>query len=283
MLVQRSLLDFLIYAFPMHNEQMTKPDMAKVVKAAVNVLLRRDMSLNRRLYAWLLGTSTKLPLTQGHSLEPKLKGEHSEENENMPELLYFEKYSQKMLVQALKAKLAEKHEGSGCVNVKAAVLKPFRILISLLDKPEIGPVILESVLLAIFRCLHREFEHSKSSVTPQSNKQEKAEANTYDELLKTANLLFGTFEPYFIWDYVARIFEQACTAVTSRGTGKSSSVLTRQISLHENLDSVTVAELCELVSFLLDIVSLVRNRPDITCLVLELLTIFWYEDLFIYF
>jgi len=241
----------------MHNEQMTKPDMTKVVKSAVNVLLRRDMSLNRRLYAWLLGTSTKMHLTQGQSLEPKIKGEHCEESESMPELLYFEKYSQRMLVYALRSKLTEKPDLS--VSMKPAVLKPFRILISLLDKPEIGPVILESVLLAIFRCLHREFEHSKTIVTSTTDKQKKVEAGTYDELLKTANLLFGTFEPYFIWDYIGRMFEQACKSGISMYAEKSSGkALQRQASHHDVQDQIPVDELSELVSFLLDIVSLVR-------------------------
>jgi hypothetical protein len=31
-------------------------DLIVLVKAAVGVVLRKDMSLNRRLYAWLLGT-----------------------------------------------------------------------------------------------------------------------------------------------------------------------------------------------------------------------------------
>ncbi|KAH9488782.1 hypothetical protein Btru_059413 [Bulinus truncatus] len=48
-LVQRSMLDFLLLAFPLHNGQLTKADMSKVVEAGVNVVLRRDMSLNRRL------------------------------------------------------------------------------------------------------------------------------------------------------------------------------------------------------------------------------------------
>lgn len=57
-LVQRSMLDFLLMAFPMHNGQLTRADVGKIVEAAVNVVLRRDMSLNRRLYAWFLGTSS---------------------------------------------------------------------------------------------------------------------------------------------------------------------------------------------------------------------------------
>ena len=38
---------------------MTVEDMITVVSAASLTLLRRDMSLNRRLYAWLLGTQTR--------------------------------------------------------------------------------------------------------------------------------------------------------------------------------------------------------------------------------
>ena len=57
-LVQRSALDFLLVGFPMHNSQLTRSDMTKVTTAAIKVVLRRDMSLNRRLFAWLLGTDS---------------------------------------------------------------------------------------------------------------------------------------------------------------------------------------------------------------------------------
>ncbi|CAH1798856.1 unnamed protein product, partial [Owenia fusiformis] len=63
-LVQRSMLDFLLLCFPMYNNQLTRPDMLKITKATINVVLRRDMSLNRRLYAWVLGTDANgVPLS----------------------------------------------------------------------------------------------------------------------------------------------------------------------------------------------------------------------------
>ena len=46
-LVQRSALDLLLVGFPMHNSQLTRPDMAKLATAAIKAVLRRDMSLNR--------------------------------------------------------------------------------------------------------------------------------------------------------------------------------------------------------------------------------------------
>lgn len=244
-------------AFPLHNSQLTHSDMAKIVKYAINVLLRRDMSLNRRFYAWLLGTSTNL--SSSHSQQDlKSRGEKSDSSEST-DLSYFEKYSQDLLIYALKFKLNEKQDtgNTGGPGVKSTVLRPFRILISLLDKPEIGPVILESVLLAIFRCLHREFEHSKSDSLKQSGRKMKGEASAYDELLKTANLLFGTFEPYFIWDYTARIFDQSCANSGKTALNRQNSTASRQsLQLEE---CVSVGELCQLVEFLLEIVSLVRK------------------------
>ncbi|XP_053397950.1 protein dopey-1-like isoform X3 [Mercenaria mercenaria] len=265
-LVQRSMLDFLLLAFPLHNSQLTHSDMAKVVKYAINVLLRRDMSLNRRFYAWLLGTSTTS--VSAHA-----------ENSEVTELSYFEKYSQDLLIQALKFKLTEKQDGesTGSSSVKSAVLRPFRILISLLDKPEIGPVILESVLLSIFRCLHREFELSKSKLPTQSSKKTKGETNAYDELLKTANLLFGTFEPYFIWDYAARMFDLSCSNSGKKSLRRQSSSVSRHSVTHE--ESVSVGELSQLIAFLLEIVSLetfsetqTEHLPNLLCSIITSLT-----------
>lgn len=46
-LVQRSALDLLQVGFPMHNSQLLKSDMTRLVTASLATILRRDMSLNR--------------------------------------------------------------------------------------------------------------------------------------------------------------------------------------------------------------------------------------------
>lgn len=48
-LVQRSVLDLLLVGFPMHNKQLVRSDMTRIVTAALDTLLRRDMSLNRQV------------------------------------------------------------------------------------------------------------------------------------------------------------------------------------------------------------------------------------------
>lgn len=46
-LVQRSALDLLLVGFPLHNSQLVRSDMIRLVTASLNTILRRDMSLNR--------------------------------------------------------------------------------------------------------------------------------------------------------------------------------------------------------------------------------------------
>ena len=87
------------------------------------------------------------------------------------------------------------------------MLKPFRILVSLLDKAEIGPVIIEEVLLSVFRSLYQEGTCQDEETLGSGNKSARQlvrDSKHVDELVKTANLLFGSFEAYFIWDYIGR-------------------------------------------------------------------------------
>ncbi|KAK1338219.1 hypothetical protein QTO34_001333 [Cnephaeus nilssonii] len=143
-------------------------------------------------------------------------------------------------------------------------LKPFRILISLLDKPELGPVILEDVLIEVFRTLYSQCkaeldlqmeppfskDHAQLSSKLRENKKTA-------ELIKTANLLFNSFEPYYMWDYVARWFEECCRrtmhARLQTGPGDSES------------SELQLTNFCLLVDFLLDIVSLPTRSMRVLC------------------
>ncbi|GAB1600861.1 protein dopey-1-like isoform X3 [Argonauta hians] len=261
-LVQRSLLDFLLIAFPMHNAQLTKADMLKILKASVTVILRRDMSLNRRLYAWLLGTDCNgVPLpgaTDALQRQSNLSNNSVESttalNEGEKDQSYFHTFSKDLLVLALKARLYE----SSCMqdysneesSSKASILQPFRILISLLDKPEIGPVILENVLWAIFRCLYKECRVPMFPSNPKTSQQRDEKVIT--ELLKTANLLFNSFEPFYIWDFFGRMFELAC----QKSSAQIQAIKTNHFDLESFPDLPDFIELCELCNFLLDVISL---------------------------
>ncbi|XP_027743588.1 protein dopey-1 isoform X5 [Empidonax traillii] len=245
-LVQRSTLDLILFCFPFHMSQATRPDMIRILSAALHVVLRRDMSLNRRLYAWLLG-----PRSTRHS-NPE---EHA--------TYYFNTFSKEMLVQAMVGIL--QINGQGEESTLMQDLKPFRILISLLDKPELGPAILEDVLIEVFRTLYTQCKAELELQTEPSFNKDHAQLSSKlrenkktAELIKTANLLFNSFEPYYMWDYIARWFEECCRrtlhARLQTGPGGDS-----------EQSELPLTNFCLLVDFLLDIVSLPTRSMRVLC------------------
>ncbi|XP_075859272.1 protein DOP1A isoform X5 [Microcebus murinus] len=267
-LVQRSTLDLILFCFPFHMSQVykrtqrrsclrkaTRPDMIRILSAALHVVLRRDMSLNRRLYAWLLGFDNNGAIIGPRSTRHSNPEEHA--------TYYFTTFSKELLVQAMVGILQV--NGFGEESTLTQDLKPFRILISLLDKPELGPVILEDVLIEVFRTLYSQCkaeldlqmdppfskDHAQLSSKLRENKKTA-------ELIKTANLLFNSFEPYYMWDYVARWFEECCRrtlhARLQIGPGDSSESSELQLT-----------NFCLLVDFLLDIVSLPTRSMRVLC------------------
>lgn len=256
-LVQRSTLDLLTSCFPIYNSQLPKSDMNKLLTAAIKVVLRRDMSLNRRLYAWLLGCdSNGLPLAiavpaAGSGSEGGQVERQDSNTTNTNEMDYFNVYSKEMLIVAVCNSLLE---GGDSEAGKAVNLKPFKVLMSLLDKPEIGSAILEDILMEIFRCMYRECITNAAGLSQSAAGKDNAtsedlhlaaraaddKGGVNSEIVKTANLLFGAFEPYYIWQFISQTFREACkNAPTARGGvfGKG---------------DASVTELCLVVDFLLD-------------------------------
>ncbi|XP_031730366.1 protein dopey-1 isoform X4 [Anarrhichthys ocellatus] len=257
-LVQRSTLDLILFCFPFHMSQATRPDMIRILSAALHVVLRRDMSLNRRLYAWLLGFDNNGAITGPRSTRQSNPEEHASH--------YFNSFSKDMLVQAMVGILQGKARGGEEESILMHDLKPFRILISLLDKPELGPAILEDVLIEVFRTLHTQCrtELDLQSQSPFSKDHTHLSSKLREnkktaELIKTANLLFNSFEPYYMWDYIARWFEECC-----RRTANSNTCAPRHAGSSDPPE-LSLVEFCQLVDFLLDIVSLPTRSMRVIC------------------
>ncbi|XP_068137647.1 protein dopey-1 isoform X4 [Hyperolius riggenbachi] len=244
-LVQRSTLDLILFCFPFHMSQATRPDMIRILSAALRVVLRRDMSLNRRLYAWLLGFDNNGAIVGPRSTRQSNPDEHAS--------YYFNTFSKDLLVQAMVGILQGKEMSRE--NSLTQDLKPFRILISLLDKPELGPAILEDVLIEVFRTLYTQCKaeldlqtQAPFSKDPAQLSSKLRENKRTAELIKTANLLFNSFEPYYMWDYIARWFEECCRrTLHARLQSPNDS---------NNPSDLPLINFCLLVDFLLDIVSL---------------------------
>ncbi|KAG7202175.1 hypothetical protein KM043_015855 [Ampulex compressa] len=223
-LVQRSALDLLLVGFPVHNSQLARKDMVSLVTAALITILRRDMSLNRRLFAWLLGTEVGTSI-----LKKKTQPAAIDVAENS--VTYFDMYSKDMLIEAIKSFLKTICEES------PQDLKPYRILVSLLDKSDIGPVILDDILFEVFRTFYNAC--GQSTRVPKSN-----------EVVKSANLLFSTLEPSYVWIHCGHLFSNACE-IRAKAQHKIEDIVKSIGSGMPNL-----VEVCILTEFLLETVSL---------------------------
>ncbi|KAF7663060.1 hypothetical protein LDENG_00219490 [Lucifuga dentata] len=253
-LVQRNMLEILLYFFPFAScldpaeasIPISAEDIVTVVSAASLTLLRRDMSLNRRLYAWLQGTDIK----GGGMVAPHLTLSTTIEEHTS---YYFNTYSRDFLVQALINILKQKDMENDPENV-IGYLRPFRIISSLLDKPEIGPVVLSSVLLEVVRAFYSycremlgEETIASSGLTGNQLASKIKENKNASEIIKTVNMLVSSMNSEYLWDYVTRRF---CTTLSAKDDPPTPP---RQDHSHA---APSVTEMSNLIIFLLDVIPL---------------------------
>uniref|UniRef100_A0A8C8F3I9 Dopey N-terminal domain-containing protein n=1 Tax=Oncorhynchus tshawytscha TaxID=74940 RepID=A0A8C8F3I9_ONCTS len=207
-LVQRNMLEILLYFFSLAtcldptegSIPMTREDTITVVSAASLTLLRRDMSLNRRLYAWLLGTDIKGGMI---AADPDLSISMEEHT-----AFYFNTHSRELLVQALINILNQKDVEADPESV-IGYLRPFRIIISLMDKPEIGLLVVDSVLLEAVRAFYSycremlgEESITSTGLTGKQLTSKIKENKNASEIIKTVNMLVSSMNSDFLWDYM---------------------------------------------------------------------------------
>lgn len=251
-LVQRNNLEIVLFFFPFYtcldpNERTISLDRADIVhllSAATQTLLRRDMSLNRRLYAWLLGSDIK-----GNTIVPETDISNSYQD---PSSYFFEKFSKDLLVESLAQILHQKLMEMDVEERHHAYLKPFRILVSLLDKPEIGPQVIENLFLEVIRAFYSYCRDAlgsdlQLSYTPSGNLLTSTikENKNASEIVKTVNLLISSLSTDFLWDYMTRCFEECFRPVKPGNTARK-----------PIRPPPTVSELCTLLVFLLDVIPL---------------------------
>lgn len=198
------------------------------------------MSLNRRLYSWLLGTEVlnsnrnlmEADLSESISLNSTSTGLGSASTADTSitirscNISYFEQYSKQILIKGLKMTL------KNSLKVETKIdLRPYRILISLLDKIEIGPVVLDDILCDVIRTISL--------------------SNSNIDVIKSANLLFATFDPSYIWNFMTNLYESA-----SREDSKSKSVALDHFVPEVDSGEPSLVEVCYLTEFLLETISL---------------------------
>ncbi|KAG5949608.1 hypothetical protein E4U53_005822 [Claviceps sorghi] len=186
LLIQRGFLDLLVSHLPLNAHVLqtgVKPsDLELLVKAAVGVVTRRDMSLNRRLWAWLLG--------------PEPVGSEIDYGDNSQSYLssrttYFEDNGLQPLTKALLEMIRDASRGSSAERAR-----PYRICLSLMDRWEIGGLVVPQIFLPLVDSV-RQYQARASSKTD------------FMEVLRSASVFFDGIESGLIYTEVVGLLAQA--------------------------------------------------------------------------
>ncbi|EMD42316.1 hypothetical protein CERSUDRAFT_102665 [Gelatoporia subvermispora B] len=137
LLVRRGALDLLLQSLRIDSvavRQAQLEDRAILMRAASSVVLRRDLSLNRRLYSWLLGP----------------------DEASQAQMEYFRGHALDLLATTLKEEMFTP-------PTEYSVSRPFKIFISLLDKWEIGSPLTEVLVMTAFKAVKKALESGRDN------------------------------------------------------------------------------------------------------------------------
>ena len=184
LLVQRGFLDLLVTHLPLHSnlyqKRLGNSDMDLVTSAAVRAVLRRDMSLNRRLWSWFLGPDPIANETEdGQPLSPSETRQNFAAQNVSAQATYFQRFGVDSLQRSILAMLNKRSSDS------SDTARPFRICLSLMDRWEVGGLVVPKVLLP---ALASAYEYSLIGSQGQ-----------VAEVIRSASLFFDGVESRLIW------------------------------------------------------------------------------------
>ncbi len=189
LLIQRGFLDLLVTHLPLHSavlqQKVSVKDLQLLVAAAASVVARREMSLNRRLWAWFLGPQASMETDeQGPSPPvsptPGTKTDFIKRSRKMSQSDYFEKFGLNPLISGILSLIADDALTS---SEKA---RPFRICLSLMDRWEIGGLVVPRIFRPAMESIWR-----YQGVAPSKE--------AFAEVLRSASVFFDGIESGLIW------------------------------------------------------------------------------------
>ncbi|PGH04659.1 hypothetical protein AJ80_08493 [Polytolypa hystricis UAMH7299] len=205
LLVQRNFLDLLVTHLPLHSPVLQKSiaadDLSILISAAAGVVTRRDMSLNRRLWSWFLG-----PETSSNEHEPGDADLSSVSSPNAARIAldsetlksqYFARFGLKPLVQSL-----TKMIGRNSLHPPERA-KPFRISLSLMDRWEVGGLVVPAVFLPIMRSV-KQYKRLATSNTQ------------FDEVFRSASAFFDGVESSLIFSELLSLLHPDSSSINTR-------------------------------------------------------------------
>lgn len=185
LLVQRNFLDLLVTHLPLNSPilqtKVPEADLQTLIIAAVGVVTRRDMSLNRRLWAWFLGPeppNDRVSL-DGRKFSSETARSSSGDVKELSQSQYFSHVGLQPLVNGLLKMIKQ------APSAPSERTKPFRIALSLMDRWEIGGHIVPAVFLSTIRSVQ---EFSKE-----------ASRAHFEEVFRSASAFFDGVESSVIF------------------------------------------------------------------------------------
>lgn len=193
LLVQRNFLDLLVTHIPLNSpilqSRITNVDLETLILAAVGVVTRREMGLNRRLWAWFLGPEpvNELKSIDGEQAAHEPLPTSAADGKELSQSQYFSLVGLKPLVNGL-LHMIQKDS-----RFPSERTKPFRICLSLMDRWEIGGYIVPAVFLPIIRSVQK-FEKE----SPRSH---------FEEVFRSASAFFDGVESSVIFSELLRLVD----------------------------------------------------------------------------
>lgn len=191
LLVQRGFLDMLVTHLPLDSavlqHAVPKADLDRLIYAAAGVVSRRDMSLNRRLWAWFLGPE---PNSQSEAPTSPVEVKSPVVDLASHHAAYFARFGLQSLTRSILALLERD------VTSPAERARPFRMCLSLMDRWEVGGLLIPDLFIP---AIANAFEYSHI-----------ASKTEVDEVVKSASIFFDGVESGLIW---AKFFELSTNAL----------------------------------------------------------------------
>ena len=192
-LVQRGFLDLLVTKLPLDSpllqDRVGREDLDRLVSAAIHVVLRREMSLNRRLWSWFLGPDPQANPNDSQPSSPNTERKLSANAQENWQFKYFSAYGRVPLERCIRTMFK-------CTTMNAAdTARPFRICLSLMDRWEIGGSIVPQNFLPAIEMVY------KYSLT--------ALGSDFAEVMRSASLFFDGIEASLIWANLIKLLRDA--------------------------------------------------------------------------
>jgi hypothetical protein len=220
LLIQRGFLDLLVSHLPLDSpvlqERVGKEDLERLVTAAAGVVSRRDMSLNRRLWAWFLGPEPTALEGSEDATTPTQDKHNDTLDPAAQHAAFFSRYGLEALTSSV-LKMIKRPSKSPTERAR-----PFRVCLSLMDRWEVGGLIVPDIFLPALQ--------SVQSYCDSSSKEQA------DEVMRSASAFFDGVDSGLIWGKLIYMITSALdTKATSRDEALKRAKLAKFVMARFNL------------------------------------------------